>query len=600
MGLAGNLTIYVVVLLLLVKPLGAYMAAVYEGRATRAQRVGGWLERLIYRGAGIDPHEDMSWIRYAVAMLWFQVVGGLAVYAIQRLQQWLPLNPQAMAAVTPDSAFNTATSFITNTNWQGYGGESTMSYLTQMLALAVQNFVSASTGMAVLVALIRGFVRKEAGGIGSFWVDLVRSTVYILLPLAIILSLVLVSQGVPQTFDKYATATLVQPVTYDNPKNGPDGQPLKDDKGNPVTEKATASEQTIPLGPVASQIAIKQLGTNGGGFYNVNSAHPLENPTPLANFLESLSILLICAALCYTFGKMIGDTRQGWALLAAMTLVFVPLLVAVYIGEGAGNPVLTKLGADSVATASNPGGNMEGKEVRFGVANSALWAVATTSASNGSVNSMHDSFMPLSGMVPMWLIQLGEVIFGGVGSGLYGMIMFAIIAVFIAGLMIGRTPEYLGKKIGAFEVKMASIAILIPPLLVLCGTAIAVMVDAGKAGVANPAEHGFSEILYAFSSAGNNNGSAFAGLSANTPFYNTALGIVMLFARYWLAIPVLALAGAFAAAKLVPASAGTLPTHTPLFVFVLIGTVITVGALTFVPALALGPVVEHLLLFSAP
>jgi K+-transporting ATPase ATPase A chain len=595
-----QLTIYVVVLLLLVKPLGAYMAAVYEGRATRAQRVGGWLERLIYRGAGVDPHEDMSWMRYAIAMLWFQVVGCLAVYAIQRLQQWLPLNPQAMAAVTPDSAFNTATSFITNTNWQGYGGESTMSYLTQMLALAVQNFVSAATGMAVLVALIRGFVRKEVGGIGSFWVDLVRSTVYILLPLAIILSLVLVSQGVPQTFDKYATATLVQPVTYDNPKNGPDGQPLKDDKGNPVTEKATATEQTIPLGPAASQIAIKQLGTNGGGFYNVNSAHPFEDPTPLANFLEVLSILLIGAALCYTFGKMIGDTRQGWALLAAMTLVFVPLLVAVYIGEGTGNPVLTKLGADPVATATNIGGNMEGKEVRFGVANSALWAVATTSASNGSVNSMHDSFMPLSGMIPMWLLQLGEVIYGGVGSGLYGMIMFAVIAVFVAGLMIGRTPEYLGKKIGAFEVKMASIAILLPPLFVLGGTAIAVMVDAGKAGVANPAEHGFSEILYAFSSASNNNGSAFAGLSANTPFYNTALGICMLFARYWLAIPVLALAGAFAAAKLVPASAGTLPTHTPLFVFVLIGTVITVGALTFVPALALGPVVEHLLLFSAP
>ncbi len=595
-----QLTIYVVVLLLLVKPLGAYMAAVYEGRATRAQRVGGWLERLIYRGAGVDPHEDMSWMRYAVAMLWFQVVGCLAVYAIQRLQQWLPLNPQAMAAVTPDSAFNTATSFITNTNWQGYGGESTMSYLTQMLALAVQNFVSAATGMAVLVALIRGFVRKEAGGIGSFWVDLVRSTVYILLPLSIVLSLVLVSQGVPQTFDKYATVNLVQPVTYDNPKNGPDGQPLKDEKGNPVTEKATATEQTIPLGPAASQIAIKQLGTNGGGFYNVNSAHPFEDPTPLANFLEVLAILLIGAALCYTFGKMIGDTRQGWALLATMTLVFVPLLVAVYIGEGTGNPVLTKLGADPVATTTNIGGNMEGKEVRFGVANSALWAVATTSASNGSVNSMHDSFMPLSGMIPMWLLQLGEVIYGGVGSGLYGMIMFAIIAVFVAGLMIGRTPEYLGKKIGAFEVKMASIAILLPPLFVLCGTAIAVMVDAGKAGVANPAEHGFSEILYAFSSASNNNGSAFAGLSANTPFYNTALGICMLFARYWLAIPVLALAGAFAAAKLVPASAGTLPTHTPLFVFVLIGTVITVGALTFVPALALGPVVEHLLLFSAP
>jgi K+-transporting ATPase ATPase A chain len=593
-----QLGLYVVVLLLLVKPLGAYMAAVYEGRAFRAQRIGGPLERLIYRGAGVDPARDMGWIEYALAMLWFNLLGGLVVYAIQRLQQWLPLNPQAMAAVSPDSAFNTATSFITNTNWQGYAGESTMSYLTQMLALAVQNFVSAATGMAVLVALIRGFVGKEARGIGNFWTDLVRSTVYILLPLAIVVSLALVSQGVPQTFDKYATVTLVQPVTYDNPKTGPDGQPLKDEKGNPVTEKATATEQTLPLGPAASQIAIKQLGTNGGGFYNVNSAHPFENPTPLANFLEVLSILLIGASLCYTFGKMIGDTRQGWALLAAMTLVFVPLLAAVYIGEGVGNPVLTGLGADQVATATNPGGNMEGKEVRFGVANSALWATATTSASNGSVNSMHDSFMPLSGMIPMWLLQLGEVIYGGVGSGLYGMIMFAVIAVFVAGLMIGRTPEYLGKKLGAFEIKMASIAILLPPLFVLCGTAIAVMVDAGKAGVANPGEHGFSEILYAFSSASNNNGSAFAGLSANTPFYNTALGICMLFARYWLAIPVLALAGAFAAAKRVPPSAGTLPTHTPLFVFVLIGTVITVGALTFVPALALGPVVEHLLIYG--
>jgi potassium-transporting ATPase potassium-binding subunit len=593
-----QLALYVVVLLLLAKPLGAYMAGVYEGRATWAQRIGGPLERLIYRGAGVDPAQEMDWKKYAMAMLWFNLVGALIVYGLQRAQQWLPLNPQGFAAVSPDSSFNTATSFATNTNWQGYGGESTMSYLTQMLALAVQNFVSAATGMAVLVALVRGFARKEASGIGNFWTDLVRSTVYILLPLSIVLALALASQGVPQTFDKYATVALTQPVTYDAPKSGPDGQPVKDDKGNPVTEKVTATEQTIPLGPAASQIAIKQLGTNGGGFYNVNSAHPFENPTPLSNFLELLAILLIPAALCCTFGKMVGDARQGWAILAAMTLVFVALLASVYVGEGTGNPVLGKLGADQVATATNPGGNMEGKEVRFGVASSALWAVATTSASNGSVNAMHDSFMPLAGMMPMWLIQLGEVIYGGVGSGLYGMIMFALVTVFIAGLMIGRTPEYLGKKIGAFEIKMASIAILIPPFLVLGGTALGVMTEAGRAGVANPAEHGFSEILYAFSSAGNNNGSAFAGLSANTPFYNTALGIVMLFARYWLAIPVLALAGAFAAAKRVPPSAGTLPTHTPLFVFVLISVVITVGALTFVPALALGPVVEHLLLFA--
>jgi len=593
-----QLGLYVVVLLLLAKPLGAYMAAVYDGNATFAQRIGGPLERLIYRGSGVDATRDMGWIDYAMAMLWFNLAGGLAVYALQRFQLWLPLNPQEMAAISPDSSFNTATSFITNTNWQGYAGESTMSYLTQMLGLAVQNFVSAATGMAVLVALVRGFARKESKGIGNFWVDLTRSTVYILLPLSLIFALVLVSQGVVQTFDKYATVTLVQPGTFDNPKNGPDGQPLKDDKGNAVTEKATATEQTIPLGPAASQIAIKQLGTNGGGFFNVNSAHPFENPTPLANFLEVLAILLIPAALCYTFGKMIGDTRQGWALLATMTIVFVALLAADYALEAPGNPVLTTLGADQVATATNPGGNMEGKEARFGVTNSALWAVATTSASNGSVNSMHDSFMPLAGMIPMWLLQLGEVIFGGVGSGLYGMIMFAIITVFIAGLMIGRTPEYLGKKLGAFEIKMASIAILLPPLLVLCGTALAVMLDAGKAGVANPAEHGFSEILYAFSSASNNNGSAFAGLSANTPFYNTALGLCMLFARYWLAVPVLALAGALAAAKRVPATSGTLPTHTLLFIVVIIGTVITVGALTFIPALALGPVVEHLLIFS--
>jgi potassium-transporting ATPase potassium-binding subunit len=594
-----QLALYVVVLLLLAKPLGAYMAAVYEGRAAWAQRIGGPFERLIYRGAGVDPAQEMDWKKYAISMLWFNLIGTLVVYALQRAQQWLPLNPQDFAAVSPDSSFNTATSFATNTNWQGYGGESTMSYLTQMLALAAQNFVSAASGMAVLVALVRGFARKEASGIGNFWTDLVRSTVYILLPLSIVFALALASQGVPQTFAKYVTAALAQPVTYDNPKSGPDGQALKDDKGNPVTEKVAATEQTIPLGPAASQIAIKQLGTNGGGFFNVNSAHPFENPTPLTNFLEALAILLIPAALCYTLGKMIGDTRQGWAILGAMTIVFVALLVSVYVSEGAGNPVLSRLGADQVASATNPGGNMEGKEVRFGVANSALWAVATTSASNGSVNSMHDSFMPLAGMIPMWLIQLGEVIFGGVGSGLYGMIMFALVAVFIAGLMIGRTPEYLGKKIGAFEIKMASIAILIPPFLVLCGTALGVMTEAGRAGVANPAEHGFSEILYAFSSAGNNNGSAFAGLAANTPFYNTTLGITMLFARYWLAIPVLALAGAFAAAKRVPPSAGTLPTHTPLFVFVLISVVITVGALTFVPALALGPVVEHLLLFSA-
>ncbi|MFO1399085.1 MAG: potassium-transporting ATPase subunit KdpA [Burkholderiales bacterium] len=594
-----QLVLYVVVLLALAPPLGSYMARVYEARAGWHARLGGGIERAIYRAAGVDPHYDMRWTEYALAMLAFNLVGGLAIYGLQRLQAFLPLNPQAMAAVSADSSFNTATSFVSNTNWQGYAGEATMSYLTQMLGLAVQNFVSAATGMAVLVALIRGFARRQASGVGNFWADLVRSTLYILVPLSLALALVLVSQGVVQTFDGAAQVPLLeQPLTYEQPKLDASGDAVKDAAGNAVMEKVTTTGQTIALGPAASQIAIKQLGTNGGGFYNANSAHPLENPTPLANFLEVLAILLIPAALCITFGRMVGDTRQGWALLAAMTVLFAAFLAASYVTEAMPNPALVQAGVDPAAGADAPGANMEGKEVRFGVANSVLWATATTAASNGSVNAMHDSLMPLTGLVPMALMQLGEVVFGGVGSGLYGMLMFALVTVFIAGLMIGRTPEYLGKKIGAFEIKMASIAILVPPLLVLVGTAVAVMVDAGKAGVANPGAQGFGEILYAFSSAANNNGSAFAGLSANTPFYNTALGLCMLFARYWLAIPVLALAGALAAAKTVPASEGTLPTHTPLFVAVLIGTVITVGALTFVPALALGPVAEHMQLFA--
>jgi len=595
-----QIALYLVLLIALAKPLGLYMANVYEHRTGWRTRVLGPLENGIYRVAGVDPARDMRWTEYALAMLAFNLVGALVVYALQRLQQYLPLNPQSMAAVSADSSFNTATSFVTNTNWQGYAGEATMSYATQMLGLTVQNFVSAATGMAVLVALIRGFARRQASGIGNFWADLVRSALYILLPLSLVLAVALVSQGVVQTFDGAATVQLVeQPLAYEQPKTDADGNPVKDASGNAVTEKASTTEQTIALGPAASQVAIKQLGTNGGGFYNVNSAHPLENPTPIANFLEMLAILLIPAALCCTFGRMIGDPRQGWALLAAMTIVLAALLASAYVAESVPNPALTTAGVAAGADPNAIGANLEGKEVRFGVANSVIWATVTTAASNGSVNAMHDSLMPLTGMVSMWLMQLGEVIFGGVGSGLYGMVMFAIVAVFIAGLMIGRTPEYLGKKLGAFEIKMASIAILVPPLLVLLGTAVAVMVEAGKAGVANPGAQGFGEILYAFSSASNNNGSAFAGLSANTPFYNTALGIVMLFARYWLAIPVLALAGALAAAKTVPASEGTLPTHTPLFVIVLLGTVVTVGALTFVPALALGPVAEHLQLFAA-
>jgi potassium-transporting ATPase potassium-binding subunit len=594
----AQLLLYVVVLLLLVKPLGAYMARVYQGRPFGLDRALGWLERFIYRASGVRPDEEMGWKTYAAAMLVFNLVGVLAVYGLQRLQGVLPLNPQGLGAVSPDSSFNTAVSFATNTNWQGYGGETTMSYLTQMLGLTVQNFVSAAVGMAVVVALIRGFARRSAETIGNFWVDLTRSTLYILLPLSFVLALVLVSQGVVQTFAPYAKVAVVQPSQYDEPVTDQDGKPVLDDKGQPQTKKSTLTEQVIAVGPVASQIAIKQLGTNGGGFFNTNSAHPFENPTPLANVLELLAILEISAALCYTFGVMVGDTRQGWAVLMAMTVIFVGLLVVCVVAEQNGH-VFVKQGIDHTTSALQSGGNMEGKEVRFGIVNSALWATATTSASNGSVNAMHDSFTPIGGLVPLWLIQLGEVVYGGVGSGLYGMLMFAIIAVFVAGLMVGRTPEYLGKKIEAYEMKMSSLVILITPALVLIGTSVGVVTAAGKAGIANAGIHGFSEILYAFSSASNNNGSAFAGLSANTPFYNTALGLAMLFGRYWLAVPVLAVAGALARKKIVPVGSGTLPTHTPLFVGLLIGVVILVGALTFVPALALGPIVEHLTLIAA-
>ncbi len=572
-----QLAFYLVVLIALAKPLGAYMARVYENKRVTLDRLLGPVERLIYRLCGVRITDEQGWKQYTIAMLLFNFLSVLVVYAMQRLQGVLPLNPQGFGAVTPDSSFNTAVSFATNTNWQGYGGESTMSYLTQMLGLGVQNFVSAAAGMATLAAFIRGFARKSAATIGSFWVDLTRTVLYIMLPLSFVLALVLVSQGVVQTFAAYPKAVVVQ---------------------QPRTEKAKLTEQVIAVGPAASQVAIKQLGTNGGGFFNANSAHPFENPTPLANFLEMLSILVISAALCYTFGVMVGDTRQGWIVLAAMTIIFVGLLAVAVVAEQQG-ATLAKQGVDHTATALQSGGNMEGKEVRFGIASSALWATATTSASNGSVNAMHDSFTPLGGLVPMWLIQLGEVVYGGVGSGLYGMLVFAIIAVFIAGLMVGRTPEYLGKKIEAYEIKMASLVILIPPAVVLIGTAVAVVMPGGKAGVANPGAHGFSEILYAFSSAGNNNGSAFAGLSANTPFYNTALGFAMLFARYWLAVPALAIAGSLAAKKTVPPSLGTLPTHTPLFAALLVGVVLLVGALTFIPALALGPIVEHLMLVAA-
>jgi len=571
-----QLGFYLLLLLLLVKPLGAYMARVYQGQRKLLDPLLGPLENLLYRAAGIRADEEMDWRAYALAMLLFNALGLGFVYALQRLQGLLPLNPQGFGAVSRDSALNTAISYATNTNWQSYSGETAMSYLTQMLGLTTQSFLSAATGMAVLAALVRGLARRSTWTLGNYWVDLTRSILYILLPLSLLLSIALVSQGVVQTLGPYQAISLLQPT--------------QDAQGQLITQ------QVIPLGPAASQVAIKQLGTNGGGFFGVNSAHPLENPTPLSNLLEMLAILLVPAALCYTFGVMVGDARQGWAILAAMTAILVLALGAALWAEQAGNPALAALGVDQSATALQSGGNMEGKELRFGVVNSALWATATTAAANGSVNSMHDSFMPLGGMVPLWLMQLGEVVYGGVGSGLYGMLAFAIVAVFVAGLMVGRTPEYLGKKIEAFECKMASLVILIPVLMVLLGSALALMVPPGRAAIHNAGPQGFSEVLYAFSSAGNNNGSAFAGLGANTPFYNIALGAAMLLGRYALAGPILALAGSLARKKAAPPSQGTLPTHTLLFVVWLAAVVLVVGALSFLPALALGPIIQHLLL----
>ncbi len=571
---------YLAVLAAAAKPLGWFMAQVYEGRPCGLDRLLRPVERRLYRISGVGADEEMNWRRYAAALLLFNLLGLLAVYGLQRLQDVLPANPQELPAVAPDLAFNTAVSFATNTNWQAYSGESTLSYLTQMLGLAVQNFLSAATGMAVLVAFARGVVRQSAQTIGNFWVDVTRSTLYILLPLSLLLAVALVSQGVVQSFAPATEVALIEPTTDGN--------------------GAAVTTQAVPLGPAASQIAIKQLGTNGGGYFGVNSAHPLENPTPLSNFLQVLAILLIPAALCLTYGALVHDERQGWALLATMFLIFVPLVVACGYAEQAGNPRLAQLGVDQQVSTEQSGGNMEGKEVRFGPVSSALWATATTAASNGSVNSMHDSFTPLGGLVPMWLMQLGEVVFGGVGSGLYGLLIFALVAVFVAGLMVGRTPEYLGKKIEAFEMKMAAIVILIPPLVVLGGAALAVSTESGRSAVTNPGPHGFSQILYAFSSAGNNNGSAFAGLGVNNLFYNTLLGLAMFASRFWIIVPVLAAAGSLAGKKQTPVGPGTLPTHTPLFVVMTAGIVILVGALTFVPALALGPVVEHLQMIAAP
>jgi K+-transporting ATPase ATPase A chain len=592
------IVIFLLVVALLTKPVGLYIANVMEGRPIWALRIGARFEGLLYRLSGVEPAIEMGWKKYAIALVLFNALGALVLFALQLVQARLPLNPQNFANVSADSAFNTAISFITNTNWQGYSGESTMSYLTQMAGLAVQNFMSAATGIVVAVALIRGLARHSAATIGNFFVDLTRVTLYVLLPISTVLALALVSQGVVQNFSAYKDVATVESLTYQQPKADAQGNPIKDASGNPVEETLTTRVQTLPMGPMASQESIKELGTNGGGFVNANSAHPYENPTALANFLEMLAILLIPAALTYTFGRMIGDTRQGWAVFAAMLILFVSMLAIAEYNEQGGNPLVAKLGVDQAASPLQPGGNMEGKEARFGIGASALFATVTTGTSCGAVNSMHDSFTPLGGFVPLFNMELGEVVFGGVGTGLYSMLIFAIIGVFIAGLMIGRTPEYIGKKIEAFEMKMSSIAILVMPFIVLVGTAVAVSATAGKAGVANPGAHGFAEILYAFSSAANNNGSAFAGLSANTLFYNTALGLTMWLGRYWPIVAVLAVAGSLAAKKRVPVTAGTMPTHGPTFVILLIGTVLLVGALTFVPALALGPMVEHLMLWA--
>ena len=591
----ANLALYLVVTLLLAWPLARWITALAKGQMP------GWIaaiERPIFRLAGIKPEEGMGWKQYAIALLIFNFIGVLAVYALQRLQGVLPLNPQGMGAVTPDSAFNTAISFVANTNWQGYGGESTMSYLTQMLALTVQNFLSAATGIAVVFALIRGFASRLSGHVGNFWADITRCTLWLLLPLALVIAVVFVQPGVIQNFDGYKTVQTVEAQDYQTPKLGADGQPLKDAKGEPVMENQHTQEQSLAMGPVASQEAIKMLGTNGGGFFNANSAHPYENPTPFTNLLQIVAIFVIPAALCLSFGQLVGDRRQGAAILAAMSILFVVGVLVATPAEQAGNPLVAAQGVDIQATELQAGGNMEGKETRFGISASSLFAVVTTAASCGAVNAMHDSFTPIGGAVPLVMMQLGEVVFGGVGTGLYGMLVFAILAVFIAGLMIGRTPEYLGKKIEPFEMKMSAVAILVTPIVVLAGTAIAVLATDGKAGIANPGVHGFSEILYAFTSAANNNGSAFAGLSANTPFYNTLLGIAMWLGRFLVIVPVLAIAGSLAAKKRIPVGEGTLPTHGPLFVVLLIGTVLLVGLLNYVPALALGPVVEHLMLWK--
>ena len=598
----AGLALVVTVLTLLavcVKPLGWYIAAVMEGQPIWVVRVGARLERRLYSGCGVAATQEMSWRTYALALLAFNTFGVLLVYALQRLQAWLPLNPQGLPAVSPQSAFNTAASFVTNTDWQGYAGETTLSYLTQMSALTVQNFLSAATGLVVAMALIRGFARHGTRTIGNFWVDITRATLYVLLPLALLLALALASQGVVQTLAGNRTLTTLQPTRYQAPQSDTSGNPLKDASDNPVTKAATLTTQTLPLGPIASQESIKELGTNGGGFLNANSSHPFENPNALTNLMEMFAMLVIPLALTYTFGRLVGDTRQGWALLAAICLMLVPLILFNIHQEQQGNPLLGSLGVDQTMSASQSGGNMEGKETRLGISASALFVTLTTVTSSGATNAAHDSLTPLGGFVALFDMQLGEVIPGGVGSGLYSLLIFAVVGVFIAGLMIGRTPEYLGKKIEAFEMKMSSVAILVMPFLVLVGTAVAVSLGAGRQCVGNPGAHGFSEILYAFTSAANNNGSAFAGtLSEHALLQRRArrghvVGALLADRRGARDSRV---AGRQESAS--PSTAGTMPTHGMTFIVLLIGTMLLVGALTFVPALALGPVVEHLMLWS--
>jgi K+-transporting ATPase ATPase A chain len=590
-----QLALYLAALAAVAWPLSRAIAALIDRRV-------GWLARIeapIWRLAGVDPAASMPWTHYALALLAFNGLGVVAVYLLQRLQGLLPLNPQGFGAIAPDSALNTAVSFVTNTNWQGYAGEQAMSHLVQMAGLGVQNFVSAATGIAVAFVLIRGFAQRASGAIGHFWVDVTRITLWLLLPLAFGFALVLAGLGVVQTFAGSVEVPFVESPVVQQPQLDAAGQPVLDAAGRPVQRAVRIERQALALGPVASQEAIKMLGTNGGGFFNANSAHPFENPSATSNALQMLSIFAIPAALVLAFGRVVGDRRQGFAVLAAMTVLFVAAVVATTGFEQAGNPLIASLGVDDRASALQAGGNMEGKETRFGIAATALFAVLTTAASCGAVIGMHDAFTPLGGLVPMWLIQLGEVVFGGVGAGLYGMLVFALLAVFLAGLMVGRTPEYLGKKIERFEMQMASVAILVTPLLVLFGTALAVSTEAGRAGIANPGPHGFSEMLYSVSSAANNNGSAFAGLSANTPFWNGLLAVAMWLGRFGVIVPVLAIAGRLAHKPRLDPGPGTLPTHGPLFVVLLIATVLLVGALTFVPALVLGPVAEHLSLSTA-